>query len=443
MLTMLCTIALGAFSLFYLQQVLASSRETTLARRVGRLERFIDSASQIQPNLSLKDALQEFSVINPENDVFRVEDASMHPLISIGWMDQNAPWPNQGCDMPCFRLIKVHGSRMRLLQQNVTLRGQRMRLTLAGQVDEHYDILRMVRNSYLISVPILWTLSIAAGLLLAHRALMPVDRITRAAQTISIRDMKSRLPVPQTGDEIERLAVAWNDLLERLDVAVSRLRQFTGDISHDLRTSLTVMSATTQVSLKKRRTTEEYEQALGIILLECQSTTQLLDDLLAASRTETQEQLAHIPIPISEIMEEACEQIRGRVEEKQLVIRSRIESDHWISGDLSLIRRLILILLDNAVKYTPRSGAITVLLQEEGKGLELHVEDTGVGIAADQLDRVFDRFYRVDSSRNRDHSGNGLGLAIAKWITEVHGATISVSSNEHKGSTFTVHFSAL
>lgn len=440
---MLCTIALGAFSLFYLQRVLTSSREATLARRVGRLERFVDSASHVEPSLTLQDALQEFSVINPENDVFRVEDANMHPLISIGLTDRSMSWPNQNCNAPCFRLIQLHGSRMRLLQQIVTLRGQRMRLTLAGQVDEHYDILRMVRNSYLISIPILWTLSIAAGLLLAHRALMPVDRITRAAQTISIRDMRSRLPVPQTGDEIQRLAVAWNDLLERLDGAVSRLRQFTGDISHDLRTSLTVMSATTQVSLKKRRTTEEYEQALGIILQECQSTTQLLDDLLAASRTETQEQVAHVPIPISEMVEEACEQIRGRLEEKQLVIRPQIESDHWIYGDLSLVRRLILILLDNAVKYTPRSGTITVLLHEEENSLGLHVEDTGVGIAADQLDRVFDRFYRVDSSRNRDHSGNGLGLAIAKWITEVHGATISVASYEHKGSTFTVHFPTL
>lgn len=330
---------------------------------------------------------------------------------------------------------------MRVIQQIILLRGQQYRLTLAGQVDEHYDILRMVRNSYLICIPLLLFISVAGGLLLAHRTLEPIDRMTRTAQTISIHDLRKRLPVPNTGDEIQRLAVTWNELLSRLETAVLRLTQFTGDISHDLRTTLTVMLATAQVSVKRERTVIEYQQALQTIMLECETTTQLLDDLLAASRADAGNQNIQLSlVPFSEVVEEACIAFKTRAEIKSQSFQTIVQPDCWIVGNLSLLRRLITILVDNAVKYTPEQGQIFVSLSSDHAGTTLNVMDNGIGISSHDIDKIFDRFYRTDTSRNRDQGGSGLGLAIAKWIADVHSGSILAKSDAMTGSSFSVHF---
>jgi heavy metal sensor kinase len=338
-------------------------------------------------------------------------------------------------------MVQIGGHHLRLIQQTIALRGVKVHVTLAGQIDEHYSILRMVRNSYLVCIPLLLTTSIIGGLLLANRTLEPIDRITRAAHTISIRDLRKRLPVPATGDEIQRLAVAWNELLGRLEGAVERLTQFTSDISHDLRTTLTVMLATAQVSVKRERTAKEYQQALQTIMLECEATTQLLDDLLAASRADLKPQSIQLSlVPLSEVVEEACSHLQARAEVKQQSLEIRVQPDRWIEGNLSLLRRLIAILIDNAIKYTPQQGEIFVSLYSEQENVTLEVTDNGIGIAPHDIEKIFDRFYRADVSRNRDGGGAGLGLAIAKWIAEVHHGGIWAVSDSKTGSSFRVTF---
>ncbi|MDE1177439.1 MAG: ATP-binding protein [Edaphobacter sp.] len=330
---------------------------------------------------------------------------------------------------------------MRLIQQTITLRGQAVHVALAGQVDEHYDILRMVRNSYLVSIPVLLGVSIIGGLLLANRTMEPIGRMTRAAQTISIRDLRKRLPVPATGDEIQGFAVTWNEMLARLETAVESLTQFTADISHDLRTTLTVMLATAQVSMKRERTAAEYQNALQTIMIECEATTQLLDDLLAASRTDVEHQNIQLSlVPLSDVVEETCTHLQARAEVKQQSVDIGVEPNHWIEGNLSLLRRLITILVDNAIKYTPQQGKISVRLYSEQRNAMLEIADNGIGIAAQDLDKIFKRFYRADTSRNRDQGGAGLGLAIAKWIVEVHRGTISAKSDSTMGARFRVTF---
>ncbi|MEG9437321.1 HAMP domain-containing protein [Edaphobacter sp. HDX4] len=434
--------ALGLFSFFYLQKALASSREKTLQKRTVRLVHFVNQ--QPLSSLPLSRLIYQFSLVSPENDLLGVADLHGHAIYRYQASTRDLPWPSTACEQPCFSMVSVSGHRMRVLQQVITLRGQQYRLTLAGQVDEHYTILRMVRNSYLISIPLLLFVSVAGGLLLAHRTLEPIDRMTRTAQTISIHDLRKRLPVPNTGDEIQRLATTWNELLSRLETAVLRLTQFTSDISHDLRTTLTVMLATAQVSVKRERSVAEYQQAMQTILAECEATTQLLDDLLAASRADACNQNIQLSlVPFSEVLEETCTAFRTRAEVKLQALETDIQQDCWILGNLSLLRRLITILVDNALKYTPEQGQIFVSLASDHAGTTLHVIDSGIGIASHEIEKIFDRFYRVDTSRNRDQGGSGLGLAIAKWIVEVHSGSIAAKSDAVTGSRFSVQFPVL
>jgi signal transduction histidine kinase len=331
--------------------------------------------------------------------------------------------------------------RLRTLQHIVRLEGKTMHLTMAGIVDEHYDILKMVESSYLIFLPLMLLASIAGGFMLSHRALEPVDRITRAARTLGINDLHRRLPVPHTGDELQRLAETWNELLERLERAVKGLTQLTSDVSHDLRTTITVMLATAQLALSRERTNQQYREAMQTIMQECQSTTVLLNDLLAAARADAPEQnIELLPVPLNELVREVAASLKARAEMKQQDLYVFTDDELYVLGDASLLRRLITILLDNAIKYTGTSGRISMVARKHQQYTVLEVCDTGIGIAPEDITRIFDRFYRVDSTRSRNEGGHGLGLAIAKWIADVHDADIRIRPNERQGTVFEVRF---
>jgi signal transduction histidine kinase len=195
--------------------------------------------------------------------------------------------------------------------------------------------------------------------------------------------------------------------------------------------------------LRRDRTNEEYCAALRTIALECQATTVLLDDLLAAARADMAQQNINLkPVELSAVVEEVCDHLRARTEMKHQRFQTALAPETWVLGDFSMLRRLANILLDNAVKYTPEYGLISVSVFLQGESVRLEVRDTGIGIAPSEVGRVFDRFYRADTSRNRDRGGSGLGLAIAKWVVEAHGAEISVTSDLLSGSLFSACFPA-
>ena len=439
LLTMVCMGALGLFSYQYLQHALASSRQQTMQKREDRLLRYVREEPRSATPTPLPESLRRFSLASPDADLLQLYSATGERLYPELAPSPMIAWPNSPCLTPCFRMVRLDGHSYRVLQHTVRLHGKDVHLSMAGVIDEHYDILRMVRNSYLIGFPLMLLASIVGGLALAHRALMPVDRMTRAAHTISIRDLRRRLPVPETGDEIQRLAETWNVVLERLENAVSHLTQFTSDISHDLRTTITVMLATAELALRRKRTEEEYQEALKTVVTECEHTSVLLGDLLALTRMDLgAHDVTLEPLNLSLLVREVCDHVRPRVETKQQSLLCELVPEAWVNGDASMLRRLVMILLDNALKYTPHDGFILVCLESLPKHIQLSVHDTGIGIAPADAVRIFDRFYRVEASRNRDEGGNGLGLAIAKWIAGVHGTMIKLTSRPQGGSTFSV-----
>ncbi|ADV83025.1 sensor histidine kinase [Terriglobus saanensis] len=444
LLSMVSMTALGTFSYFYLLHALASSRERTMERRELRLLRFVQDEPVLDPHVQLADQLHHFMLASPDTDILEVSDLAGKTIFPVTAGTAAIAWSSDACVHPCFKVLPMGQHRFRALQQVVSIRGQLYRITMAGMIDEHYDILNMVETSYLIFLPLMLVVSVAGGFMLSHRALEPVDRITRSAHLISIRDLSHRLPVPDTGDELQRFAETWNQILERLEGAVKRLTQFTGDVSHDLRTTITVMLTTSQLALRHERTKEQYRTSLETIMLECQSTAALLDDLLAASRSDMAEQrVEREAIDFAALVAESCDHVRARAEMKRQHLEIELDQTASIYGDLSLLRRLVNILLDNALKYTPEGGVVTVSLGRVAQRLCLEVRDTGIGIPEEELPYIFDRFYRADTSRNRDQGGSGLGLAIAKWILQAHHAEITVSSNLGRGSTFSLSFDVL
>jgi heavy metal sensor kinase len=284
----------------------------------------------------------------------------------------------------------------------------------------------------------------AGGYWLSRRALSPVDEITGAARSIGPENLSTRLPVPRTGDELQRLSETWNEMLERLDSAVDRIQRFTADASHELRTPVSVIRTTAELALRRERNPEQYRDALHQILLETERMTQLTEDLLLLARGDAREfTLRWEPVDWNEVAGRVVEEGRSIAEARG--IRLRIDPAPgavMTLGDESALRRLLTVLLDNALKHTPAGGSIEVAISSAEQLVIVTVRDSGEGIDPTDLPHIFDRFYRGDKARNRQ-TGVGLGLAIAQSAANMHGARIEVESELGRGATFTASFAKL
>jgi len=440
LLTVTTMLGLGAFSYWYLDRTLESSRRRTMEAREERLVHFVNQWPASGAGVPLVQKLQQLTLAIATTDIVQVYDINGKVVYSSpGPRDLKVPWPDNDCIQRCYGLIRQDGHMIRTLDHVVTLEGQTYRLSLSGKIDEHVDVLNAVRNSYLLVCPLMLLLSIGGGFVLSGRAFEPVNRMTAEAQNIGIQELQRRIPVPDTGDELQVLAVSWNQLLGRLEIAVERLTQFTSDISHDLSTTITIMMTTAGLALSRDRSPEEYRTALQNINIECEATAQLLDTMLAIARADlVHQKIEWKTINLTELITEIAQQFEPRAIVKGQSIQLQVEDGISTIGDLSLLRRMVSILLDNAIKYTPEAGSITISLIKIEGFFELRVSDTGIGIPEHALPRIFDRFYQVDQSRAENGESNGLGLAIAKWVVEAHRSKIDVISAPGQGSTFTV-----
>ncbi len=291
-----------------------------------------------------------------------------------------------------------------------------------------------------IGVPILLGLGTLGAFWITRRALAPVDRITTDARLISASNLSGRLAVPRAADELRRLSETLNQMLDRIEASFKSIRQFTADASHELRAPMTLIQAAADFSLRRDRPKEELREAMERILKESKRTTALVDDLLLIARSDSDPQaFEHNPLDLAALLQDASAQARTLAEPKHITVISQIVSHPVvIAGDELAVRRLFMALIDNAVKYTPANGTVSIELRVEDVQAVVTVRDTGIGIGKEDLPRVFDRFWRADKVRSRDEGGTGLGLAIAKGITERHAGTIRVDSEPGQGSTFTV-----
>ena len=288
--------------------------------------------------------------------------------------------------------------------------------------------------------------SALGGWWLAGRALAPVRAMAETAQRIEAEDLSERLPHTTQDDELGRLAVTLNGLLDRLQAAFQRERRFTADVSHDLRTPLALIKSTIGVALNRPRSVEELQSTLTTVDGQIDRVSNLLDDTLFLARADAA-QISHgyAPLDLSELISDLHEIMAVHaVEEKRQTLTGTIEPGLWVRGSTDQLTRLLMNLLVNAIQYTPEGGTIHLRAYFEIGKAVVDVADTGVGMAAEDLPHIFDRFYSVDVTRSGSRKGHhGLGLSIAQAIARAHGGKITVRSVLGKGSTLTVTLPSL
>jgi heavy metal sensor kinase len=293
--------------------------------------------------------------------------------------------------------------------------------------------------TFLILIPIAVLISLVGGFLLARNALRPVTDIAGQARRISAENLDLTIPVRNPKDEIGRLAATINDMLTRLHESFAQVRQFSADASHELRTPLTIMRGEIELALRNPKAPEVYRAVLESALEEIMRMTAIIDNLLVLAKADQGTYHADFSeVDLTALVRELFEDSEVLAERKEIRVALRGMDHITIVGDRLRLRQLILNLIDNAIKYTPRGGSVTLALGRDNGSARIDVIDTGIGIPPDEQAKIFDRFYRVDKARSREQGGSGLGLSIAKWIAELHRGTITVSSAPNSGSTFTV-----
>jgi two-component system OmpR family sensor kinase len=278
------------------------------------------------------------------------------------------------------------------------------------------------------------------GWLLARRALRPVDRMTQTAQRIGGEHLSQRLQVSGNGDELDRLAKTLNDMLGRLDDSIHQMRQFSADASHELQTPLTILKGEMEVALLQQRSPEEYQHVLLSGLEEIDRIDHLVSGLLLLARADAGVlRLDLQAVDLQELCREVCEQMSSIAKARSIDLQTGELSPVTIQVDREHLRRLVLNLVDNALKYTPAGGRVGLTLKTSRSWAVLEVTDNGIGLAAGEQIKIFNRFHRASEARTSDGKGVGLGLSIALSIAEAHGGIIEVNSAPGQGSTFSVH----
>ena len=299
--------------------------------------------------------------------------------------------------------------------------------------------LRVLREVLFFAVPLLVALAGIGGYLLASRSLAPLGWMSEQARRITGENLESRLQIGDAAAELQVLASSFNELLSRLDQTFASMRRFVADASHELRTPISVIRGEADVALSQERRPAEYRESLGIILDESRRLSRLVDDLLNLARADA----GHVTLQLQEfyfndLLAECCRSVQALAAARRIELSFECAGDVPFHGDEELLRRLVVNLLDNAIRYTPQGGKVNVALRAGGSELRIEVSDTGAGISPEEAPHVFERFYRADTSRSRQEGGFGLGLAIVKWIAESHKGGVDLTSRPGKGSTFTV-----
>ncbi len=299
--------------------------------------------------------------------------------------------------------------------------------------------LEAIKRIFYIGLPVTLLIAGIGGFLLARKSLSPVVEMSEQAKRISARNLQERLTVSNSKDELGRLAEVFNGLLSRLDGSFEKMREFMADASHELRTPLSIIRGEAEIAISQDRGAIEYKETLSIIHDEARRLSRIVDDMLVLARADAGQQALRLQdVYLNDLIEEACKAMQVLAMSKAVVLTHDISEDVIFQGDEDLLRRLVMNLLDNAIKYTPMDGSVSVRLVCQAAEVKIIVEDTGIGIPSESIPNVFERFFRADEARTRTEGGSGLGLAIAKWVAVAHKGSIDLTSSPGQGSKFIV-----
>ena len=339
---------------------------------------------------------------------------------------------------------------IRALATSVKNSGKTYMVVVAHSLYDQDEALEQARHAFYIAVPLALLVASLGGYFLARKSLAPVVEMGDRAARIGASNLNERLPVSNSRNELGRLARIFNELLARLDLSFEQQRRFMADASHELRTPVAIVCGESEVALSREaRSTEEYRESLSIVHDEGRRLTRVVEDLFMLARADAnQYQSDSQDFYLDETIGECVRAVRSLTAQHGLELNYQHSGDELLfRGDESLLRRMILNLLDNAIKFTPTGGKIEVSLKHDDSLYYITITDTGAGIPLESQPHIFERFYRVDRARSRDtetgaSSGAGLGLSIAAWIAERHGGRITLDHSDRNGSTFVISLPA-
>jgi len=341
-----------------------------------------------------------------------------------------------------YLTTNLEDMQYRIAMQSLEVGGQTFRIRAAVNTEPFDQALDRFRVVLAETLPALVILASLTGYWLSGRALSPVKEIIRTARGIGVQDLTGRLTVPEPQDELRSLSETLNEMLARIEASVKRITQFTADASHDLRTPLAVIRSNAELALRRSRTEEDYRETLSRILAASEETSHLIEALLTLARADAgAEGLVFDRVDLLAQVQKAVAEARILAAAKGVqIIQEALPGPLWVSADERALQRLFLIVLENAVKYTPQGGLINIQLAGGQESATVEIRDSGIGISEKDLPHIFERFYRADQARSREPGGSGLGLAIARWIVEKHGGTIEARSTLGRGSVFFLRF---
>jgi len=438
-------VLLGALTIFLLQRYLDANLLDTQARRARQIAGTLISGTGRAAEPAL--AAQIENLYSPEASgrfirITRADGAAVY----VSGAPKDEPFdpaqvpPVRLAAVPSSRIVRLPGASMAVAAVGATgAEGTRYLVEVGASRSGIEATLARVLTMLALGLPVAVLLAVGGGFVLVRRSLAPVARMAATAEAITQHNLSERLPVVQSGDELERLSLSLNRMISRLEDALHGSKQFVADASHELRTPLTVMRGELENLAQDAQLTLETREALGSVLEEVGRLIGIVEGLFALSRLDAGELPApYQRVDLGELATVTAGQMTLLAEDKNIRIACHADSGVTVEGDPARLKQVIVNLLDNAIKYTPAGGRVRLSVTHSGADALLEVSDDGIGIPQEALAHVFKRFYRVDGSRSREQGGAGLGLSIVESICSAHGARVEVSSAPGQGSTFRV-----
>jgi two-component system, OmpR family, sensor kinase len=346
-----------------------------------------------------------------------------------------------------FRTVRLRDEVHRSYARRFSIGKEEYTLFVLQSLHRQREFLESVIAAFGLAIPLAILLASASGYFLARRSLSPVVEMSTQAGRIGADNLHERLPVRNAQDELGHLAGSFNNLLDRLDHSFEQQRRFMADASHELRTPVAILCGEADVTLSQpRRSPEDYRASIDILRAEARRLKHIVEDLFTLARADAgQHPLTLSNFYLDELITECSRSMKTLANAKQITLTCNASKELPIEADEALLRRMIVNLLDNAVKYTSSRGTVSLSCDAEDSRYVMTVSDTGQGIPLELQPRIFERFFRADKVRSRSESdggGAGLGLSISQWIVQAHGGKLELARSDKDGSAFTVYLPA-
>jgi heavy metal sensor kinase len=450
-------IAFSFFSYFSLKEQMFKDHDLSLEKHINSYDLILksklyadtDKSPVIIPKKSITELADSIidiisqeiyvhSIRNPKNNFIQVYspmDTIIHESDNMG--ADNLPIDEGVLNRITYRTLdNFKNSQIRL----GVYKSQNYTIAVGIPLKETISTLNNLFSIFSYVVPFILIMLVIGGWYLTQRSLKPIDDITKTAAEITSKHLHKRIKPSRHEDEIGRLIITLNDMIDRLEKSLEKIQQFSADASHELRTPLTILIGELQNALQKEMTTEDYQHVISNSIDEILVMSRIIDDLLTLYKADVNDvKLQMSNLNLNELLSEIYEDSQIISEKKHIKVSIELQEQISILGDIIRLRQLLLNLVENAIKYNVEYGEIKISLEREDVWALISITDTGIGIPPGNESKIFDRFYRIDKSRARSEGSTGLGLAISKWIVERHGGKIEFESEVNIGSRFKVY----